>query len=214
MSSEKSLKDQNQLLIISAIVIHAMIFFGIALKPLEMFNLSTPELIEHLKELIAPGSLGFAGILIAALILRGLLPSLWRDRLVHWRWHNPLPGSRAFTVFGPRDGRVDMQSLHSRYGPFPTDPAEQGTRFYAIYKEHQDAVGVRDAHKSYLALRDIAVITFLLNPALPFVAYLLTGEHMLAFKYFGALYLAFVVISWAAKTYAVRLIENTLSAAS
>ncbi len=214
MSSEKSLKDQNQHLIIAAIVIHAVIFIGIALKPLETFNLSKPELFEHLKKLIAPGSLGFTGILIATLLLRGLLPSLWRDRLVHWRWHNPLPGSRAFTVIGPKDARVNMQSLNSRYGPLPTDPAEQETRFYAIYKEHQDAVGVRDAHKSYLALRDIAVITFLFTPALPLAAYVLTGDHILAFKYLGALFLAFVVISWAAKTYAARLIENTLSTAS
>lgn len=168
----------------------------------------------NLRSVAAPFTVSIGLIALIALVLRGLVPAYVRDRLVHWRWNFPLPGARAFTEIGPADPRVSMKALSKRYRLLPTDPAAQSAKFYEIYSQYRNAVGVLDAHKSYLAARDIALITALLMPVLPTMYFLISHAIGTSVYYAAALFVAFVVISRAAQIYGARLVENTLAVAS
>jgi hypothetical protein len=214
MSTAKSLKEQNAWLIRTALVVHAVAFAYVVFQPLPIIQFAEPGFTHKLQGFLAPGSISFGLIALTRLVLLGLIPPHLRDRLIHWRWSNPLPGARAFTKIGPSDSRVDMGKLEKKYGPLPTDPAEQDRRFYSIYKKHANDVGVLDAHKSYLAARDIGTINFLLMILLlPVAAWFAPDGKTLAI-YAVFLVLAYVSMCLAAKAYGMRLVQNSLAVAS
>jgi len=107
-----------------------------------------------------------------------------------------------------------MKKLHKSYGPLPSDPAEQDRLFYSIYKRHADDVGVLDAHKSYLAARDIATINLLLLFMLVPLAWWAIGNHARIAAYAIALFASYAVMSIAAQAYGTRLVQNSLAVAS
>ena len=161
MSAGQSLKEQNAWLIRTALLLHAVAFTYVAFEPVVFAHLSQPNIIQKLQDTLVPGAFSLATIALARLVLLGLIPSRLRDRLIHWRLRHPLPGARAFTKFGPADPRVDMSKLQSIYSPLPTDAGEQAALFYKLYGANAEHIGVLDAHKSYLATRDIGSINFL-----------------------------------------------------
>jgi hypothetical protein len=214
MSAGKSLKEQNAWLIRTALVVHAVAFAYVVLQPLPIAQFVEPGIGQKLKEFLAPGSISLGVIALTRLVLLGLIPPQLRDRLIHWRWTNPLPGARAFTKFGPADQRVDMKKLQGSYGRLPTDPGKQSRLFYSIYKKHADDVGVLDAHKSYLAARDIGTINLLLLFFLVPLAYWSIDDHKRVAVYGVILFAAYVVMCIAAQVYGVRLVQNSLAVAS
>jgi hypothetical protein len=214
MSAAKSLKEQNAWLIRTALVVHAVAFAYVVFQPFPIVQFAEPELTRKLQAFLAPGSISLGLIALTRLVLLGLIPPQLRDRLIHWRWSNPLPGARAFTKIGPSDSRVDISTLQKKYGPLPTDPAEQDRLFYSIYKKHANDVGVLDAHKSYLAARDIGTISFLLMILLlPVSAWFAQDGKTLAI-YGVFLVLAYALMCLAAKAYGMRLVQNSLAVAS
>jgi hypothetical protein len=214
MTATKSLKEQNAWLIGTALVVHAVAFAYVVFQPLPIIQFAEPELMRKLQAFLAPGSISLGLIALTRLVLLGLIPPHLRDRLIHWRWSNPLPSARAFTKIGPSDSRIDMNMLEKKYGPLPTNPTEQDRRFYSIYKKHANDVGVLDAQKSYLATRDIGTINFLLMILLlPVAAWFVQDGKTLAF-YAIFLVLACVSMCLAAKAYGMRLIQNSLAVAS
>jgi hypothetical protein len=210
----QSLKSQNAWLIRAVLVLHGIAFATVAFEPFVLAQLVKPDVIEKLKTLVVPGSLSLAIIVLAKLVILGLVPARFRDRLIHWRWRHPLPGSRAFTKFGLIDARVDMAGLEQRYGPLPIEPGEQDRLFYKIYRDYSDDVGVLDAHKSYLAARDMGIINLILFLLLPGIALWATGDPQRVAIY-AAILLAFhLTMAIAAQVYGGRLVENVLAAAS
>lgn len=214
MSSPTSLKAQNAWLIRAILLIHALVFAYVAFEPVLLAQLAVPDALEKAKAALAPGSLSLAIIVLAKLVLLGLVPAHLRDRLIHWRWRHPLPGSRAFSKFGPSDSRVDMGKLEQTYGPLPDDPSEQDRLFYKIYSAYADSIGVLDAHKSYLAARDIGIINLVLFVFLPSFAWWATLDGTRTATYAGALLLSYLLMAIAAQVYGARLVENALAAAS
>lgn len=214
MSGQTSLKAQNAWLIRAALGLHVLLFAYVAFEPVLLAQLAGPNALERAKAALAPGTLSLAIIVLAKLVLLGLVPARWRDRLIHWRWRDPLPGSRAFSKFGPADPRVDMAQLETAYGPLSTEPGEQGRLFYKIYSAYSDTVGVLDAHRSYLAARDIGIINLILFILLPGFVWWATGDGVRTAIYAGALLFAYLVTAIAAQVYGVRLVENALAAAS
>ncbi len=214
MTTGKSLKEQNAWLIRAVLVLHALAFAYVVVQPLPLADVSLAGLGEKAQHYLAPGSISLALIALTRLILLGLVPAQMRDRLIHWRWSHPLPGSRAFSKIGPADQRVDMQKLATTYGKLPSDPDEQGRLFYGIYKSHANDVGVLDAHKSYLAARDIGTINLILFVLLAPLAYFFTADHVRWGIYAGALLAAYVLMCIAAQVYASRLVQNSLAVAS
>ncbi|WP_140162519.1 hypothetical protein [Billgrantia desiderata] len=214
MSTQASLKDQNAWLIRGVLLAHFLAFSFIAFEPELLAQMTGPDTLSWARSALTPGSLSLAVIVLAKLVLLGLVPSKLRDRLIHWHWRHPLPGSRAFTKLGPDDNRVDIARLESIYGPLPYDPAEQDRMFYRIYLCHRDDVGVLDAHRAYLAARDIGILNLILLFLLPGLAWWATDDGTRAGTYATALLLAYVLTAFAAQRYAIRMVENTLAVAS
>jgi len=213
MSSDPSLKEQNAWLVRAALLLHTVAFAYVAFEPFVLAQLAQPDVLQKLQDTLAPGAISLAIIALARLVLLGLVPARMRDRLIHWRWRHPLPGSRAFTKFGPAEPRVDLAKLERIYGPLPTDPGDQGPLFYKIYSAHAGSIGVLDAHKSYLAARDIGTINLLMFILLPTFACWATGDLIRTGIYAAVLLLLYVLMSIAAQVYGTRLVENALAAA-
>lgn len=214
MSTGKSLKAQNAWLIRTALVVHAVAFAYVVFRPLPIAQFAQPGIAQKFQEFIAPGSISFGVIALTRLLLLGLIPAQLRDRLIHWRWSNPLPGARAFTKIGPGDQQVDMNKLQKAYGRLPTDPAKQSRLFYSIYKRHSEDVGVLDAHKSYLAARDIGTINLLLLFLLVPLAYWSTQDVKSVAVYAAVMLAAYIVMCISAQVYGARLVQNSLAVAS
>lgn len=211
MSETKSLKEQNAWLIRAAMIAHMAAFAWISLEPSKLIAIGSVNLAKKLEEFAVPGSASLGLIVIASLLLLGLAPPLWRDRIIHLRWHDPLPGSRAFTHIGPQSSHVDMRCLTERLGVLPTTPTEQNQLFYRIYKPLRDDIGVCDAHRRYLAARDIGTITSLLIIPLPILA--LIGTHNLGRSAAYALFLfaTYLLCAIAAKNYSWRMVQHVLA---
>lgn len=71
-----------------------------------------------------------------------------------------------------------------------------------------------DAHRSYLATRDIATINVLLLIPAPLLALWMTGDVHRAGIYGLALLGSYLVFAVAAKNYAQRMVQNVLACAS
>lgn len=102
MSTEDNLKKQNTPYFWTFFTFYAVIFV------LSLFAIYFETILDDYKAIL---TLRSAGILIAPLILfilNGLLSSNQKAVLVFWRFKHPLPGSRAFTVLGFQDSRVNM----------------------------------------------------------------------------------------------------------
>jgi hypothetical protein len=214
MNTGKSLKEQNAWLIRTALVVHALAFAYVVFRPLPIAQFAEPGIAQKFQEFLAPGSISLGVIALTRLLLLGLIPAQLRDRLIHWHWSNPLPGARAFTKIGPADQRIDMKKLQKAYGRLPTDPAKQSRLFYSIYKKHSEDVGVLDAHKSYLAARDIGTINLLLLILLVPLAYWSTQDTMRVLTYGAVLFAAYIVMCISAQVYGARLVQNSLAVAS
>lgn len=211
MSEPKSLKEQNAWLIRAAMIAHIVGFAWITLEPAKIVKGSLSDFLLTLEAVTVPGSMSLGLIVIASLVLLGLIPPNWRDRIIHLRWHNPLPGCRAFTSIGPAASHVDMNCLSARLGQLPSDPAEQNKLFYKIYKPLRDDVGVCDPHRRYLAARDIGTITALLVVPLSLLAFVATENAGRSLVYGVALLVTYLFCAMAAKNYSLRMAQHVLA---
>lgn len=107
-----------------------------------------------------------------------------------------------------------MDAITRSFGPLPTEPAKQNQLFYRIYQDHRDAVGVLDAHRRYLATRDIGTITGLLVLPLTVLALIATRDVGRSVAYGAALLFGYLLCAVAAKNYGRRMIEHVLALAA
>lgn len=142
MAEGKTLKEQNAWLIRAAMIGHMAAFGLIAGQPLRLMRLDGPSLAGAPRGTCCTGNRSVRPDRDRLSDLLGAINPDWRDRLVLWRWHNPLPGCRAFTQIGPKCSHVDMDRLAGEFGPLPTNSEEQNWLFYKIYRTHRDEVGV------------------------------------------------------------------------
>lgn len=214
MAEGKSLKEQNAWLIRAAMIGHILAFVWIAAEPLRLLSMDGRAFAARLEAAAAPGTAALGLIVIASLLLLGMVKPNWRDRIMHWRWRDPLPGCRAFTQVGPTSSHVDMAALEATYGPLPTSGADQNRLFYRIYRDHRDDVGVLDAHGRYLAARDIGTITALVMLFLPWLAWWASGDAGRSFAYGLALVAVYALCVVATKNYSWRMVQHVLALAS
>jgi hypothetical protein len=74
---------------------------------------------------------GFA--LLITTVVSNLLSADLKARLVFFRWRHALPGHRAFTIYGPRDSRVDMVALAKRTVPICQQSQLNKIRFGIVF---------------------------------------------------------------------------------
>lgn len=214
MAEGKSLKEKNAWLIRATMIGHIVAFFWVAGEPDRLLAGNQADLVKRLEALAAPSSAALGLIVVASLLLLGSINPRWRDRLIHWRWRDPLPGSRAFSTIGPASSQVDMKRLRCLHGPLPKIGEKQNALFYRIYREHRDDIGVLDAHGRYLAARDIGTLTAIFAVTLPWLAWWASGDGNRALWYGISLSALYVFCAIAAKNYSFRMVQHVLALAS
>ena len=214
MTEAKSLKEKNAGLIRAAMIGHILAFAWIAVEPLRLLSVDGRAFAARLETAAAPSTAALGLIVIASLLLLGMINPNLRDRIIHWRWRDPLPGCRAFTGVGPQSSHVNMAVIDARFGPLPTECGEQNKLFYKINREHRDDIGVLDSHGRYLAARDIGTITAILAISLPWLAWWATGNFWRSAAYGAALLATYCFCAIAAKNYSWRMVQHVLALAS
>jgi hypothetical protein len=207
----KSLKQKNQPQLITFVVSNAIALGVIAL--------GLPQLLNLLQEL-SKGNWTIVGKLIAVPAFLTLvtgtigwaMPRTAKESIVFWKTgRRCLPSSRAFTVIGHRDPRVDMKQLLTKHGPFPTECAEQTALWYRIYRTHTADTSVEDAHGAYLRFREMATLA---------TAFIVVGIACGAFfdvpikrDVIGVLLLVveYMIVVFAARNAATHLVSNVLA---
>lgn len=148
---------------------------------------------------------------LATIVLNGVLGDLGKARLVFWRWRNPLPGCRAFTLIMVTDPRVDLARLRARVSPIPSEPKEQNAAWYRLYKAHADKQTILEAHRAYLLTRDIAALAAVFVVSFSVGAFISAIGWKLATLYSGALLAQYVIVATSARNYGNRFVANVLT---
>ena len=157
------------------------------------------------------------GIIIAAIpllsiILRGILSENQKNVLVFWRLKNPLPGCRAFSCLIGKDARITRTNLEHNLGVLPTEPSEQNTLWFDVYKKHQNKTIVLNSHGVYLLTRDMTSISSILFVLFTIGVIFSSISISTTTIYACALAMQYLFISIAARNYGNRFVLNVLSA--
>jgi hypothetical protein len=122
-----------------------------------------------------------------------------------------LPGCEAFTTHALRDSRIDMGALKKNVGLLPTDPAEQNSKWFKLYRVVGDDAAVAESHRSYLLYRDMAAMSLLLIFVVP-VALWSAGSTLVAAGTSAAVFLVqFFACTAAARQSGRRFVCNVLA---
>ncbi|HXS07711.1 MAG TPA: hypothetical protein VN723_13050 [Rhizomicrobium sp.] len=164
---------------------------------------------------LAYGGIAASFLSVLCIVLTELIGPETKAKLVYWRWKHALPGCQAFTKYGPSDPRVDMAKVRRRLGnKLPTDPDDQNRKWYALYKTVRNELGVSDAHKAYLLLRDYTFLAWLFLLFCPAVA-LKQGASQETIPYYAAaLLLQVALVSRSAAVSGRRLVTTVLASIS
>jgi len=200
-AAPKDLKAQNTKSIWAVVVLDAVILAPMLGLQTGTFGLAT---------LLKRGPIAAAAPVLL-LLLTLLLTSEAKARLVFWRFRNAMPGHRAFSVYALRDSRIKLDTLRRKLGALPTDPREQNSVWYGLYRKVQDDVAVRQAHRHYLLFRDLVALSIVLVPAAAVIAVLNRVPVAAGASATGLLLLQYVLCAVAARYSGVRVVTNVLA---
>lgn len=148
---------------------------------------------------------------LATIILNGVLGDLAKARLVFWRWKNPLPGCRAFTVLMHTDPRIDVPTLKAKHGSLPRSPKDQNVLWFQMYKRHAESLTVSEGHRLYLLTRDMTSISAVFAITFSICAVFSSIQKETALFYCGALLIQYLLLSASARNYGNRFVLNVLT---
>lgn len=154
-------------------------------------------------------SAGIAPVVV--LMLTSLLSSDAKAVLVFWRLTATLPGHRAFSVYAPKDARVNLDALRKNVGTFPEDPREQNTMWYRLYKKVDSEVTVAQAHRHYLLFRDLAAVSLLLAPLSVLLLYFAGASVASSGLALSILVVQYAATAVAARHNGIRFVTNVLA---
>lgn len=202
----KSLKDQNRWQIWIIVAANSLFLYGVAqANAIKLDGLRAA--FEDAEKLVPVGL-----ALVIATVLNGLLSADAKVRLVFLRWHNALPGHRAFTVYAVRDPRINVPVLEKLYGAaLPVDPAEQNRAWYRIYKAMENDAAVRQVHRDFLMLRDytgLAAVFVVFYGAAALYAVPSTKTWLI---YLLVLVAQYLLVRQAASNYGIRFVTTVLA---
>lgn len=201
--SSKALKGRNMAWLVATLILDFLVLLAM------IFHTSIEELTPS--KLVFIRSSLTALLPIPVLLLSSLMSADIKAVLVFWRFTNPLPGSRAFTVHAPSDPRIDLARLKKNIGVFPVTERDQNAKWYGLYKKVDSAPSVVDSHKNYLLFRDIAALSLLLTLLVPIVMHF-SGVDVTRSLVCAAWFLGqYIVAALAAKTTGIRFVQNVLA---
>lgn len=166
---------------------------------------------DMVKSFVNDKSIVFSLLTIIILVLEGAIPSALRDRLIHLKFKDPLPGTRAFTHIAPNDSRIDLDAIALVHGELPTDPSLQNKLFYKLYSTVADKPSVTSSHKRYLLSRDLGTMTYLVTIPATVMALFSPNGWSAGLLVLGTGIALSLVFSMTAKNYGGRMVENALA---
>jgi len=203
------LKDKNAVPLWSFLGLNVSVFLVVMLYG----QLSFSSFEQFWTKLTDPRGIAALGIPVLVVVLNGLLPAGWKERLVFLRWRHPLPGSRVFTAGRGKDARIDWKALEAAHGPFPEDADAQNALWYRLYRQQRDVESVSNAHRVYLLTRDMTGFCFLLFCGFGIAAFAFLNWKA-ASLYAAFLFCQWFVIRWSAYNYGWRFTFDALAEAS
>ncbi len=205
--SKKSLKTKNLKYIGAVLVLDATLLW-MALSGQDMTSIVNGA---SLHSRIMENSIIASAVPVIALLLSYLVPANLKANLVFWKIKNALPGCRAFSEIAHKDTRIDIPALHRKLGDLPSEPHEQNSLWYQLYKKHELQPSVQETHRRFLFFRDISSISFLL------IAVLLLGialgeSNIRNYSYaFIIVFTQYLLFTIAARNAGIRLVQNVLA---
>lgn len=199
------LKDQNTLRLTAVALANMAVYFMI-LSADALSAADFQRLAEQIDELFPP-ALTIALMTVA----NGLIDAQTKARLVFWRWSNPLPGSRAFSVHARQDPRVDIGSLERKLGRFPEDEREQNVTWYRLYRSVASDPSVSHNHRDFLFARDYAALAVLFLFALGGLAIYEIYDWAQTLPYIGFLLVQYLAVRHVAVRYGNRFVATVLA---
>lgn len=202
-AADRSLKAQNVKWLWSIVVGDSLALVLIAFS-----DLMSPNALRDIPWLRA---LGTAIAPVVVPLLTSLLSSDAKDVLVFWRMTETLPGHRAFSVYAPKDARINLDALRRNVGTFPDEAREQNTMWYKLYKKVESDVAVAQAHRHYLLFRDLAALSLLLAPLSALLLYFFGASVASSGLAFALLLVQYAATAVAARHNGVRFVTNVLA---
>lgn len=201
--SERSLKSLNtKWLVMLAVVDVLLVLLFVAPELLSGATLTQAGIGRILTTAVMP---------VLVLLVVNVLPHDIKSMLVYWKPRGVLPGCEAFSRYGPRDIRIDMAALKKNVGALPTEPGEQNSKWYKLYKLVPNEPEVAEAQRQFLMYRDMAVMSVglvILGP----LAVLLVGASPVAFWLAaGAFALQYLAAALSARWSGIRFVCNVLA---
>jgi len=207
LATKRTLKDQNRWQLWLVIAANTLFLYGvIQANAIELSGIK--GVFTDTRNLL---SVGFA-VLIAT-VISGFLSADMKARIVFLRWNDALPGHRAFTVYAPRDSRIDLAALTASHGPLPVLPKDQNRLWYRIFKTVDEQPHISQLHRDFLLLRDYTAIALLCLVIYGVSALVLIPSGRVCLFYLALLAAQLAVVRQAAFHYGVRLVTNTLATA-
>ncbi|MFI8615015.1 hypothetical protein ACIGHN_05875 [Acidovorax sp. NPDC077693] len=202
-NGDRSLKSLNMkwLVLLAITDVLALLFFV------------APELVEG----ASLTEVGIGRVLIATmmpvfvLLVVNVLPHNLKSALVYWKPLGVLPGTEAFTRYGPADSRIDMAALKRNIGSLPTEPAEQNARWYKLYKQIANEPEVAEAHKLFLMYRDMAGISLVLLVLVPVTLHLADAPFPTQLLATGLFVIQYLVTAVSSRWSGIRFVCNVLA---
>lgn len=203
--ADKTLKDQNRLGLIIVVMANVVALYAIAAAN----SFVDANWVEAGKSL---GRIIPAGLIVVLIgVLNAQLDATTKARIVFLRWSHPLPGSCAFTKHGPKDARVDMDSLKTRLGEFPVEPDKQNAIWYRLYREIANKPPIVHANREYLFTRDYHVLALGMLIAFGTASMWAIEEPVTRAAYIGGLLLQAILTAQAARNHGCRLVCTVLA---
>ncbi len=202
----KSLKDQNIGRLLAVVVGNCVVFMLFA----HAADFSSAPVYEQATKLIGqfvPAAL--AASLLA--ILNGLLGPQTKARLVFWRWSDPLPGSRAFSVHANQDARINVSALKRKIGKWPKNPREQNSAWYGLYRTVESDPAVTTGHREFLFARDYAGLSALFVVVIGALATYQFHDLRRTGVYIAILAAQYLIVRYVAAQYGKRFVTTVLA---
>ena len=154
--------------------------------------------------------MGVAGTI--ATVINSLPSSMTKARIVYLRWHNALPGHRAFSVYARRDPRIDMGRLSKLLKDnIPSDARDQNSVWYSQFRTVENDPQVYGVHRDFLLLRDYTTLSALFIVMFGIGGFLLFSTIHTSIIYVILLSVQFAVARHAASNCGIRMVTNVLA---
>lgn len=203
--SDTSLKHSNKWAVLAVLVANLVVYY-LAVKTGALFAAEWGLLAKSVMEGAPAGVL-----LIFSGIANAQISPEMKARIVFLRWDDPLPGSRAFTVYAQSDSRIDPADLERKYGQLPTDPKQQNRLWYKLYKSVESEPAVLQVHREYLFTRDYNVLSLLMLIFLGIASFVQFPAVETAGYYVVALLGQFWLTGRAARHHGQRFVTTVLA---